>query len=190
MKNILILMSLGTLVVLILACSFCFGASWAQGRSITPEEVEKQVEIRVPVYVDRPYYQVIEKPVYIDRPVYEVVEKPTVVEVIKWRNIYNKQFENVEQFTKWYKSQGFTVLLPSGAYNVDCDDYAELVQRKALEQGYAISQALTLNGKYYGIRVNEINNGHVGNIVLIDNAYYYFEPNPEKFYIKKIIDRD
>ena len=68
--------------------------------------------------------------------------------------------------------------------------YAELVQIKAIEQGYAISQALTLNGNYYGIRVNETVGGHVGNVVLINDAYYYFEPNTEKFYIKKIIDRD
>jgi len=189
MKNILISTSLAVIVVLILACGFSFGVDWVQG-SVMPEEVEKQIIITVPTYVEKPYYQEIEKLVYIDRPVYEVIEIPIVEEVIKWRNIHPKQFESLEQFIEWYEDQGFTVLFPSGAYTVDCDDYAELVQRKALEQGYAISQALTLNGNYYGTRVNENAGGHVGNIVLIDNTYYYFEPNPEKFYIEKIIERD
>jgi hypothetical protein len=189
MKNMFVIMLFVVLFVLVLACGFTSGPLPVQASSKQPE-VEKRVEIQVPVYVDRPYYQFVEKLVYIDRLIYKITGKPSIVEVIKWRNIYHREFQSVEQFTEWYRSQGFTVLFPSGSYNVDCDDYAELVQIKALEQGYTISQALILNGNYYGTRVNDTVGGHAGNIVLIDNACYYFEPNPEKFNIKKIIDRD
>ena len=189
MKKLLISISLVLIALIILASGFYFGVDWAKDNIVT-EQVEKETVITVPTYIEKPQYEIVEKPVYIVRPVYEIVEIPVVEEITKWRNIYPRQFESVEDFVEWYETQEFTLLYPSGDYTVDCDDYAEMVQRKALEQGYAISQALTWNGQYYDMKVNNIFSGHVGNIVLIDNAYYYFEPNPEEFFIRKLIERD
>lgn len=118
----------------------------------------------------------------------EIKEVP--IEVVKYRNIFPREFESVEQFEEWYEAQDFKPLFPSGAYQVDCNDYAGRLQRVALMQGYSISQALVLNGKYYGIRVSDMRDGHIGNLVLIDGIYYYVEPNPRKFKVIKIVERD
>ena len=143
-------------------------------------------------YVDRVEY--MDRVEYIDRPEYRVIEKITYRNI--YRNIYSRQWESIEQFTDWYYAQNFTALFPSGAYIADCDDYAEWVQTKALEQGYSISIALTWHGKLYNNKkvTNEYKPGqpgHVGNMVEIQGVYYYFEPAIDRFNgLIKIIRRD
>lgn len=121
-----------------------------------------------------------------------IVKVPIEVKVVEYqnRNIFPRQFENIERFEEWYEAQDFKPLFPSGAYQVDCDDYAGRLQRVALEQGYSVSQALVLNGKYYGIRVSGDIGGHTGNLVLIGNTYYYIEPEPSKFKVVELVERD
>lgn len=108
------------------------------------------------------------------------------VPVVEWRQIYPRQFDSVEQFEAWYLEQGFSLL-----WNKDCNDYARKLQTTALKQGYSISQALVWNGKYYrGIKVSNISLGHTGNLVLINNTYYWIEPQPNKFEVIEICRRD
>ena len=133
-------------------------------------------------------YERVEMPVEVIKEVEVLVEVP--VEVVKWRNIYPRTFESVEEFKEWYLAQNFNPLLPSSAYTVDCDDYAEWLQRKALEQGYSVSIALIKNGYYYGAKVSDVKEGHAGNLVLIDGVFYYVESEPSKFSVIKVISRD
>ena len=123
---------------------------------------------------------------------YKRVDLPPTVETVKYRNIFPRQFENIDQFEEWYKAQDLGYLLPNGskADTADCDDYASRLQRIALEQGYSVSQALVLDGRYYGIRVSGDRGGHTGSLVLVDSTYYYVEPEPSKFKMVKLVERD
>ena len=133
------------------------------------------------VYVEEPVYQVVEKPVYVE------VEKKVIV----YHNAYIHRWETVEEFEQWFDAQNFTSLLSVAGKAADCDDYSTRLQRVALEQGYAISEALARRGFYFGIKVADYNRtGHAGNLVLIGNAYYWVEPNPKYFTMIKIVDRD
>jgi len=134
------------------------------------------------------YRKVEPEPVikYVEVPV-EVIKE---VEVITYRNIYARNWESVEQFKEWYGAQHFTVLMDSPYYEVDCDDYSEWVQRKALQQGYSVSEAIAKNKLYAGVRVTKISGLHAGNLVMIDGVYYWVEPQPDMFYIKRLFDRD
>ena len=149
--------------------------------------------------IEKPVYVPVDKPVYIDKPVYVDVEKPVyvekVIEQITYRNIFDRQWESVGQFTAWYLTQGFTLLFPYEAYPMDCDDYAEWVSRQALEQGYQVSIALTWQGMYYGKKVTDIFtqqvSGHTGSLVEIQGTFYYFEPRIDEFKgLIKIAPRD
>jgi hypothetical protein len=151
---------------------------------VQPEVITEEVIKEVPVEI------VKEVPVIkeVEKTIVEVVEVEK--EVIRWRPYPQvfKEFDSVEQFKQWYKSQGFKTIFPSGAYKVDCDDYAVRLQREALRQGYLISIALIRNGYYYGVKVGEGN--HAGNLVLIDCVFYYVEPDPKDFEIVKVVNRD
>jgi len=144
-------------------------------------------------YVQLPPEVVVET-IYIDKPVYKVVEKVIIeekeVEVIIYRNIYARKWESVEQFEQWYGDLDFRVLLPSSVYTVDCDDYSERLQRLALQQGYPVSEAMAKNRLYAGVWVTKAPGIHAGCMVLIGNDYYWVEPQPDMFNIKRLFERD
>lgn len=144
-------------------------------------------------YIQLPPKIVVET-IYVDKPVDRIVEKVIIeekeIEVITYRNIYAREWESVEQFEQWYEDQHFTRLMSTPIYTVDCDDYSEWVQRKALEQGYSVSEALAKNRLYCGVKVTKAGGIHAGNLVLIDNTYYWVEPQPDIFNIKRLFDRD
>lgn len=156
-------------------------ALWDYNRELIAyyESLPPEVVVET-VYVDRPVEKIVEK----------VVEKEVQVEVIKWENIYARQWESLDQFKQWYEDLDFRLLLPSPYYVMDCDDYANRLQRLALQQGYSVSQAITRDKHYAGIKVTEFTGLHAGNLVLIDNAYYWVEPQPDIFSIKRICRRD
>lgn len=134
--------------------------------------------------------------IYVDKLVDRIVERVVIeerereVEVIKYRNIYARNWESVEQFEQWYEDLGFRILLPSSAYTVDCNDYSARLQRLALEQGYAVSEAIAKNRLYAGVKVTKIGGLHAGNLVTIDNDYYWVEPQPDMFNIKQLFEKD
>jgi len=137
------------------------------------------IEKRVP----DPYFVIQKVPVYVDRVKEVEVEK----EVIRWRNIYPREFESLEHFKGWYKEQEFHPILPSPAYEVDCDDYAERVQWVALQQGYSVSCHL---GPTVYWRPPESYKGHLFNMVIIGNDIYYLEPEPGRFKVWKVGEKD
>jgi len=140
--------------------------------------------------------EIIVETVFINKPVYKIVERVIIeekeveVEVVVYKNIRARNWESVEQFEQWYEDLDFRVLLPSGAYTVDCNDYSERLQRKALQQGYSISEAMAKNHLYAGVWVTKINGLHAGCMVLIGNDYYWVEPQPGIFSIKQLFERD
>ncbi len=111
-------------------------------------------------------------------------------ERVVYRDIYTRQWESVEQFKDWYYSQNFTLLMPSGANTIDCDDYATWVQDRAMRQGYPVSEALAWQHYYGGVYVTVMPGLHDGCLVLIGNIYYYFEPEIDKFKMVEICKRD
>ena len=100
-----------------------------------------------------------------------------------------KQWESLEQFEGWYESN-LTHLMPSGSYKVDCDDYAERMQLKALVEGYPLSSHLVINGYILDKHIPDVDKLHMGNLVMIGSEIYYVESIPEHFKIIKVCDRD
>jgi hypothetical protein len=100
------------------------------------------------------------------------------VEEIVYRDRVIKEFENKTQLCEWARDT-ITYLMPSGAYEVDCDDYASRLQRKALQQGYIMSVQLVEDGQIYGVDVSHIaDKYHMGNLAMIGQNIYYVEPVP------------
>lgn len=145
-------------------------------------KLEAELDYYKPSYerLERAYNQLLLNPIE--------VEVPVEVEVVKYRNIFPRQFESVKQFEEWYEAQRFAFLIPQKGS--DCDDFAERLQRIALVQGYPVSQALVWWGRYYNTKVSADVRAHAGNLVLIVDTYYYVEPAPGHFKLVKLVDRD
>ena len=107
---------------------------------------------------------------------------------VVYRNIPLHKWESLEQFEGWYESK-LTHLLPSSSYKVDCDDYAERMQLKALVEGYPLSSHLVINGYILDKKITD-EKLHMGNLVMIGNDIYYVEPQPEHFKIVWVCNRD
>lgn len=81
----------------------------------------------------------------------------------------DRTWESVGEFQEWYRDLSLPALPPGN----DCDDYAERLQRVALQQGYPVSIALVRDGTYYGVEVRDSSRQHAGCLVLIDGTFYY-----------------
>lgn len=113
-----------------------------------------------------------------------------IVEVEKKVPQKFREFEDLAELTEWLEKNSLPIVLiaakdgridllnPGSTSQYDCDDYAEALQRKALEQGYLMSQQLVLNGKVYGVKVSEYTEPHMGNLTVIGNDIYYIESMP------------
>jgi len=151
-----------------------------------PEYVDRHIQTTVyvpepyPIEVPVPYEISKEVPVYVDR----VVETPTEY----------KPWKSVNEFIEWYGAQDFTVLMPSGAYKVDCDDYADRVQVAAMRDGRAVSQVLLNTPFYYGVKVRDSIVGHDACMILVHgktgDKFYYVNPSPWSFKVIYIVNRD
>ena len=181
-----------TSIVLVVLLLMLWASGILMGYGIRKTMAEPIAEAHIATeYVTLPpeiIYERVEILVEVIKEVEVLVEVP--VEVVKWRNIYPRTFESVEEFKDWYYAQHFNPLSPSGVYKVDCDDYAQRLQITALRQGYPVSIALLKEGRYYDVNVSDIQEGHAGNLVMIDGTYYYIEPDPSKFNIVKVVSRD
>ena len=171
-------------VVLLLVVLFSMG--FGTGLMVASTQIEPVIE-----YIE------VEKIVkaepiikYIEVPIKVVVIKEVYIteEKIVYKHITDRRWKSVNEFTEWYHAQNFYPLLQVGDTVTDCDDYAERLQIKALRQGYPVSIALARNGIYYGKQVATEN--HAGNLIEIGGVYYWVEPQPDKFRVFKIINRD
>ena len=173
-----------TLIAIIITLAFAVLCYYAgMNHPITPTGVGghilpiEEVIREVPVEVIREVYVTVETEIIKEVPVYEA-------------NKWAREFESVGQFEDWYWEQGFTLLMPSSTYEVDCDDYAYQVQRAAVQQGYMLSVALVEHGRFYSVKVTNIPGGHMGNLVIINGIIYYVEPKPDEFDVVKIVSVD
>jgi len=162
-------------------------ASASQPQTVTIYQTAYETHnVQTTVYVPEPYPVEVPEPYTIEVPVYvdRIVETP----------IEYKDWESVNQFIEWYGKQDFVTLMPSGAYKVDCDDYAARLQREALKDGYAVSQVLINDTDYYGVPVRTSSVGHAANLIMVrgksGDHYYYVEPDPRYFKVLYLISRD
>jgi len=156
--------------------------------------------VEVPYVVDRTVVEVVKvpEPYVVEKVVIEVVtvnqtiEKEIIKEVIKYRDRTDwRYFESLTEFTAWVDDK-LVVLFPinGDTKTADCDDYAERLQREAYKDGYFISVQIVETGRIMGKVVSDNEGLHMGNLVMIGNGVYYVEPQPEKFRIIRICDRD
>jgi len=123
--------------------------------------------------------------VTVIREVEKIVTETVEVPVIEYIPTTYRTWETVEEFRAWFRKYN------KGKVDGDCDDYAERLQRIALEQGYAVSIALVDEyGLYYGVKVRDATTGHAGCLVDIKGQYYYVEPYPWVDYIWPVVSRD
>ena len=129
------------------------------------------------------------------------IEVPVTAEVEKKAFQEFREFKDLAELTEWLKNNGLPIriiadedgnidlLHRKSTSQYDCDDYAEALQRKALEQGFLMSQQLVLNGQVYGRKVSEYTEPHMGNLTVIGNTIYYIESVPPHN-IVRITSRD
>ena len=128
--------------------------------------------------------------VTIEVPVEIIKEVPVIVEVEKKVPQKFREFEDLAELTEWLEKNSLPIVLiaakdgridlinPRSTSQYDCDDYAEALQRKALEQGFLMSQQLIIKGQIYGVKVSEYTEPHMGNLTVIGNDIYYIESMP------------
>ena len=126
---------------------------------------------------------------YIEKPVTEV----KYVERIKTEPVNVHHFSSLEELTNWLDSQNniTTFYLCNDDIILDCDDYANELQRRALEDGYIMSFQVIDAEKYNDLfEMNSIplNTLHAINLVLIDNGAYYIEPQTGEIRFASYLD--
>lgn len=202
------------LLIASLAGGFCFGAGAIQeikavelAAATTQAEMQRQQTME---YYDR----LIETQAELDElrtkppeitpievPVEIIKEVPVIVKVEKKSPRKFREFEDQTELKGWLEKNMLPIVLivgkdggidfrnPKSMSQYDCDDYAEALQGKALEQGFLMSQQLILNGKIFGVKVSEITEPHIGNLTVMGNDIYYIESIPPHS-VARITGRD
>lgn len=110
-------------------------------------------------------------------------------------------FNSEEELVQWLDSECLPIRIVAGSTGTvnlmtpgatpqyDCDDYAEALQKKALEQGYLMSQQLVANGSLFGVRVTQWTEPHMGNLTMVGDDIYYVESIPPHKVVR-IVSRD
>jgi hypothetical protein len=116
----------------------------------------------------------------------QYVEKP--LEQMNLRNFFN-----LDELRKWLDTQQclMSYYLYTTHTDQDCDDYANELQRKALEDGYLMSFQIIDAEKYNGlfdVHPIPVNTLHAINLVLIDNNAYYIEPQTGEIRLAAYLD--
>lgn len=118
------------------------------------------------------------------------IKVPVITEMEKKLPQKFVEFKDLAELTEWLEKNSLPIQIiagedgridlinPQSTSQYDCDDYAEALQIKALEQGFLMSQQLVLNGQVYGHRVSEYTAPHMGNLTTIGNNIYYIESIP------------
>ena len=118
------------------------------------------------------------------------IEVPVIAEMEEKVPQKFREFKDLSELTEWLKNNSLPIRIiagedgridltnPRSTSQYDCDDYAEDLQIKALEQGLLMSQQLLMNGQIYGIKVSEYTEPHMGNLAVIGNNIYYVESMP------------
>jgi len=94
-----------------------------------------------------------------------------------------REFPSLEFFERWRDAklllyiEGRQYRLPTELYSSvkDCDDVAETWQRRALEDGFLLSQQVIRYGKLLGIKVSKTKELHMGCLAIIGNDVYYLD---------------
>ncbi len=114
---------------------------------------------------------------YVEKPVTEVkyIERVTNVPV-ECRNFYS-----LDELKNWLALNviSASVYLQSPGVEIDCDDYALELQRRALSDGFIISFEIVSEREYDGLFNKPLPTGsslHAINLAVIDNGIYYIEP--------------
>lgn len=153
----------------------------------------KVIEVPAPFKVIEYQTVNVTQPVFIDRPVLEIVtvNVTTIKEVEVEKIVYESRtdwrfFETLPEFTAWM--EGKLVLLMPPA---DCDDYAQYLQVAAYKDGYILSaQLVDKDGYLFGKKVIDGTGAHDMIRVNIGNEIFVVEPQPDKFRIIKVGNRD
>ncbi|MFC2038408.1 hypothetical protein ACFLUG_01370 [Chloroflexota bacterium] len=134
-------------------------------------------------------------------PVETITEVPVYIEKEKIVSQEFRIFKDEAELAGWLDEHCLPLVLaadangsidfrnPRMSTQYDCDDYSETLQKKALEQGYLMSQQLVLNGRLFGVRVSQNTSPHMGNLAVAGEDIYYVESIPPHK-IVKIVSRD
>jgi len=115
---------------------------------------------------------------YVEKPV-TVVE---YIERVKKVPIELRNFSDLEELKQWLadvNTNTTTIYFEHPDITVDCDDFALVLQRKALEDGYLMSFQIIEPGKYNSLFESgkmPLNTLHAINLVVIGNNAYFIEP--------------
>ena len=114
---------------------------------------------------------------YVEKPVTEVkyVERVTSVPA-EFRNFYT-----LDELKNWLalNAASVSVYLQSPDREIDCDDYALELQRRALSDGFIISCVIVSEDEYNALFRAPLPTGstlHAVNLAVIANSVYYIEP--------------
>ncbi|KKN11735.1 hypothetical protein LCGC14_1023630 [marine sediment metagenome] len=133
-----------------------------------------------------PVVEYVETPVYIEKIVEVVVEVEKIVEIEKIAEvpIELRDFESLEELREWVGEGRFFLF-----GDTDCDDYALYLQKKGMKDGYLINFEAILPDEYNGLfEKMEIDELHAINLVIIDNAVYYIEPQTREIVLRGYLD--
>ena len=130
--------------------------------------VEPTVESRL---VARHTVEYVEKPVTEVKYVERVMRMPA-----EYRN-----FETLEELRGWLALNAVSagVYLQAPGMEIDCDDYALELQRKALNDGFIISFEIIGRSEYknlFGAPLPTNSSLHAINLAIVGNGIYYIEP--------------
>jgi len=164
------LVAVGVLVAAFLAGTHVNPASF---QPQTTTVIKPGVDSRL---VERHTVQYIEKPVTVVKNIERVVKIPAEL-----RNF--SDLEELEQWLAGVEASTTTLHFESADWEMDCDDYALDLQRRALADGYILSFEVIDRDEYNTLFENELppaQSLHAINLAIIGNSAYYIEPQTDE----------